>query len=185
MRRSGVANVVHLEGKTYIQTNEFVITWDKGMDAPANFRWRRRIFAATTIVNGECGETNFRYYTLVGVRDICAENWQTPTSGGVNVAATRNSISRSCLNAYGAAIPGPPGDTILFPEIGSGSWIPKRDWKLWNEVRESGGYRWDTRAWRKSDDWKLLRNNRREISLIPLPFTVRMVNWENLLTPLR
>lgn len=90
----------------------------------------------------------------LGLHDICvhAENWQTPTSSGVNVAATRNSISRSCSNAFGAAISGSPGDTILFREIGSGSWIPKRDWKLSDEVRESGRNRWDTRAWRKSDD---------------------------------
>lgn len=105
-------------------------------------RWRRQIFTATTIVNGKCGETNFQYCTLVWVYDICvrAGNRQTPTSGGVNVAATRNSISRSCSNAFGAArrSPGPPGYTILFPETGSRSWIPKRDWKLSDEVRESG-----------------------------------------------
>lgn len=100
-------------------------------------RWRRQIFTATTIVNGKCGETNFQYHALVRVHDICvrAGNRQTPTSGGVNVAATRNSISRSCSNAFGAAILG-TRSCSLKPDLDLGSRNVTENSS--GEVQESG-----------------------------------------------
>jgi len=116
---------------------------------------RRQIFAAT-IVNGECGETNFRCYALAGVHDICvrAGNRQTPTSGGVNVAATRNSISRSCSNAFAAAsrrsriLPGTQSSFLKSdPDLGSRNVTENSRVKSENRAN-----RRDTRAWRKSSD---------------------------------
>lgn len=52
-----------------MKANKSVSARDKGMDALTNSRCRRQIFVVT-IVNDECGETNFQY-ALVGVHDIC------------------------------------------------------------------------------------------------------------------
>lgn len=130
-----------------MKANKFVSARDKG----CSDKWPKTNLRSYTIVNSECGETNFQY-ALVHDICVCAENWQTPTSGGVNVAATRNSILRSCSNAFAVAIPEPPGDTrscSLKSDLNLGSRNVTENSRMESENQRN---RWDTRAWRKSGD---------------------------------